>query len=138
MLDYMYELRRQNLGVRPVPKTKHGYISDPFAVPSTPVREDTGIKSEVTKLRRGKGEAPAMAYVRSLGMDAKVASEVATELGVSTNLVRKWINDPTINAPSYEVPYGKNKIYLFTSEDIQELRDHIHKQRTPLPRPRNP
>lgn len=139
MLDYLFELRRQQRGVRPVPSTS--YIDDPFKVPEQAkplpeTRPDTGVTSHVTKLRYAKGEAPAMAYVRSLGMDAKVASEVAEELQVSTNLVRKWVKDPAVKAPSYEVPYGKNKIYLFTPEDVDELRAFQARQRTPLPRQR--
>jgi hypothetical protein len=110
--------------------------TDPFKVPEprTPQYEDTGYPNKVEKLHYEKGEAPAMAFVRSLGMDAKVASEVATELGVSTNLVRKWGKDPSLNAPTYEVPYGKNKIYLYTPEDVEELKAHINKQRTPVVR----
>ena len=112
-------------------------ITDPFRVPALPeTRPDTGAESRVTKLRYAKGESPAMAYVRSLGTNAKVASEVAEELGVSTNLVRKWVKDPEINAPTYEVPYGKNRIYLFTPEDVDELREHLAAQRSPVVRVR--
>lgn len=110
-------------------------VTDPFKVPALPeTRPDTGAESKVTKLRYAKGESPAMAYVRSLGMNAIVASEVAETLGVSTNLVRKWVKDPEIKAPTYEVPYGKNKIYLFTPEDVEELRKIVAAQRTPVVR----
>jgi hypothetical protein len=133
LYDNLYELRRQNRGVRATVKGKPP-ITDPFQVqPDARVhREDTGYPNKVEKLHYEKGEAPAMAYVRSLGMDAKVASEVAAELGVSTNLIRKWGKDPDIPAPSYEVPYGKNKIYLYTPEDVEALRAHQAKQRTPI------
>jgi hypothetical protein len=136
MLDYLFELKRQQRGVRTVSK-QQSYIQDPFRVPELPeTRPDTGVESKVTKLRYTKGEAPATAYVRSLGMDAVVASEVAALLGVSTNLVRKWVKDPAVKAPTYEVPYGKNKIYLFTPEDVEELRDHLARQRTAVVRRR--
>lgn len=115
--------------------SKQPLVADPFAVPALPeTRPDTGAESKVTKLRYAKGEAPAMAYVRSLGMNAQVASEVAEELGVSTNLVRKWVKDPAIKAPTYEVPYGRNKIYLFTPEDVEELRAIVAAQRSPVVR----
>lgn len=128
MVDYLYELKRQNEGVRPV---NANFISDPFKVPEW---HDTKVPTRVEKLKYEKGEAPAIAYVRSLGMNALVASQVADEIGCSVQLVRKLQKDKRVKAPSFEVPYGRNKIYLYTPEDVEELRQHLTKQRVPRPR----
>lgn len=104
-------------------------IQDPFAVPEW---RDTGITTAPTaKLKYGKGEAPAIAYVRSLGIDGLVASQVADEVGCSVQLIRKLQKDPDLNAPSLEVPYGKNKIYIYTRADVEEIRAYWNRQRSP-------
>lgn len=133
MLDYLYELRRQSEGVTPV--SNKPLISDPFQVPGG-AWKDTQAETKVSKLKYAKGEAPAIAYVRSLGMDALVASQVADEINCSVQMVRKLQKDPGIKAPSYEVPYGKNKIYLYTHEDVEELRRYLLAQRQPRARER--
>jgi hypothetical protein len=32
------------------------------------------------------------------------------------------------------VPYGRNKIYLYTPEDVEEIRQHLLEQRKPRAR----
>lgn len=105
-------------------------ITDPFA---TPQWQDTGITSKPvikpSKLRYEKGEAPAKAYIRSLGIDGLLASEVADEVGCSVQLIRKLQKDSAFKAPSLVTPYGKNKIYIYTPEDVEEIRQYWHSQR---------
>lgn len=134
MTDYLHELRRQEKGVTvnaPKPAT------NPFALPTF---EDTGIKTtpsastKVQKIEYQEREAPAIAYVRSLGIDALVASQVAKELNVSVQLVRKLRKDEQFTAPSMEVPFGTNVIYLYTPEDVEELRAYVQRSRTPRAR----
>lgn len=132
-VDYLAELRRQDEGVRQVGTSKVP-ITDPFSIPpgvTTPEWNDTGVTTGVTRLKYAKGEAPAKAYVRSLGIDGKLASEVADEVGCSVQLVRKLQKDPDIKAPSLFVPYGKNKIYIYTPEDVEEIRGYWRHQRQP-------
>jgi hypothetical protein len=135
LTDYLHELRRQEIGVKPVNTPKPA--TNPFAVP---VYEDTGLKTtpqastKVKKIEYGEHEAPAIAYVRSLGIDAQVSSQVAEELGVSVQLVRKLRTSGDFKAPSLEVPFGKNKIFLYTPEDVEELRAYVQRSRTPRPR----
>jgi hypothetical protein len=125
LVDYLSELRRLDRGV--MARTDH--LIDPFKIP-----EDTGIKTNVTRIKYEGRVAPSKAFVRSLGMDALVASEVAEELNVSPIHIRRLIDHPDLDAPSYVVPYGKNHIYLYTPEDVEELRKFIAKQRGPQPR----
>jgi hypothetical protein len=131
MVDYLYELRRQNKGVQKMPKGKPiaGLVADPFKVPDW--KDDTEATTRVEKLKYAKGEAPAIAYVRSLGMNALVASQVADEVGCSVQLVRKLQKDDSFKAPSFQVPYGKNKIFLYTPEDVEEIRQYVINQRKP-------
>jgi len=137
MTDYLHELRRQEKGARKVDNPKP--TTNPFEVP---VYQDTGIKTtpeastKAKKITRVKGEAPAIAYVRSLGIDALVSSQVADEVGMSVQLVRKLRKNPAFKAPSMEVEYGQTIIYLYTPEDVEELRAYWNRTRTPRPRSR--
>jgi len=93
------------------------------------VRENTTPKKRSKKMdheRKGAPgrESPVISYVRSLG-DYKVSSEVAEELGVSIELVRKMARNRVTQAPSYVAPFGETHVNLYTDEDIQALRDHL-------------
>lgn len=141
LIDLVYELRREAKGVRAGPP-----VTDPFAVPDWGPPKDTGIATSKTietksfagtrpaKVTRNQGESTAEAYVRSLGIEALMTTQVAELLGVSPQLVRKWRNDDSVSAPSLEVPFGKNVIYLYTPEDVAELRRKLVGSRTPRPR----
>lgn len=129
-IDYLTELRRQNEGVRQVGINRDP-IPDPFQVPEW---RDTGVTTRTTKIKYKPGEAPAKAYIRSLGIEGLLASEVADEVGCSVNLVRKLQKDPDIKAPSLEVGYGKNKIYVYLPADVEEIRTYWNDRRTLRPR----
>lgn len=76
--------------------------------------------------RKGvKGRTPpVIAYVRNLG-DYFTSSEVAEQLDVSPGWVRKAARERWTQAPSWVAPYGRNHVYLFTSEDVEALRSYL-------------
>lgn len=51
-------------------------------------------------------------------------SEVAEILGRSPTTIRRATKNQNIKAPSYQITQGKNLYYLFTPEDVEELRRH--------------
>lgn len=52
-------------------------------------------------------------------------SEVAKMVNRSPNTVRRTIGKPGIHAPSYQVKQGGLEIYLYTPDDVEELRKHF-------------
>ena len=72
--------------------------------------------------------SPVTEYVRSLGNDYRTTQEVADVLGVSPNTVRKFAKDPDLKAPTYLAPFGKTVVYLYTTEDVDELKAHLAKR----------
>ena len=65
---------------------------------------------------------PSTRFVRALDGDFYMLREAAEMLGVSTQTLRKTVHDEKINAPSFWVMFGKLKIYLYTRDDIEEVR----------------
>lgn len=131
LVDYLAELTRQTKGVRPMVK---GPVPDPFQVPfKSP--EDTGIKGRaVPQIKNTKKLSPAKAFVAALGVDGKTMNEVAAELGVSRTYMIKLLEVSALKAPSLVAPFGTRKIYVYTPEDREELRDYIARERTAVPR----
>lgn len=95
--------------------------------------------------RKGK-PSPVTNYVRSLGEDPdqyKTTHEVAKELGISTQFLRKMAKEKVTQAPSFVAPFGRLRVYLYTKDDIEELRQHLADRRQifrtdevdPLPEP---
>lgn len=71
-------------------------------------------------------ESPVMKYVRNLaGGPFFTAIEVANQVGVSVQAVRKYAKNPELKAPSHFAPFGRLKIYLYTKEDVQEIQDYL-------------
>jgi len=84
------------------------------------VAHEVGIRKDNKKL------SPAERHVRSLGCDFFMVSEVAEVLGISPATVRKLIPNDDLDAPSFWVRFGdKAQIYLYTAQDVQELRDYL-------------
>lgn len=98
----------------------------------TPGEDDTKIKPKgvVPRLRDTRKVGPAKAYLDSLGIGAKSLLEVARELGVSANTLRKLLGDPELNAPSYIADWGARQIYVYTPDDVAELKAYFAKQRS--------
>lgn len=82
--------------------------------------------SQMSKGRPSPRVSPVIRYVRSLGEDYLTSGEVAEQLGVSPSYIRK-LEDVT-NTPSYSAPFGKFRIRIYTPEDVQALREEIHKR----------
>lgn len=70
-------------------------------------------------------DTPAVSYVKSIDPDYCTIGEVAEILDVSTATLRNWMKDPDhpTAAPSLQGHLGKMKIYIYTPEDVQALRD---------------
>lgn len=105
------------------------------ADPLTPVfsaTEDTGIDAGpiVPRLRNTQKIGPARAYLDSLGIGAKSMAEVARMLGVSVRTMRELLEVEELSAPSYVADWGQRTIYVYTPEDVAELRAHLAKQRS--------
>lgn len=142
LVDYLAELTRTTKGVRPM--AGKAPIADPFKVDFHPP-QDSGIKSghAIPKLKDTTKISPAIAAVRALGMGAKTAQEVATELGVSKNKIRALMGAPGVKAPSYVKPLGTKgrKVFIYTPEDVEELRAYLARERSPeglIPRTAEP
>lgn len=90
----------------------------------------------MTQRHRGKKgrTSPVIQYVRSLGKDYRTTQEVADELGLSPNTIRKFAKDPDLKAPSYVAPFGKTVVRLYTPEDLEELRRHLADRQRVVPR----
>jgi hypothetical protein len=65
---------------------------------------------------------PSTRFVRSLDGEYFMLREAAEILGISSQALRKTVHDKTINAPSFWVMFGKLKIYLYTRDDVEEIR----------------
>lgn len=108
--------------------------SDPFQVPFMSP-DDTGIKGRaVPQIKNTRRLSPAKAFVAALGVDGKTMNEVAAELGISRTYMLKLLHEPALKAPSLVAKFGTRKIYVYTPDDRQELRDYIARERTPIPR----
>lgn len=52
-------------------------------------------------------------------------SEVAKMLDKSPHTVRRHIGKPGLKAPSYQIKQGGLEIYLYTPDDVEELRKYF-------------
>ena len=57
-------------------------------------------------------------------------TEVAEKLSCSVSTLRRLVDSPDLKAPSYETKTGQMKLYLYTEEDVEELRKHLNPQVT--------
>lgn len=76
------------------------------------------------------GASPAARLVSALDGQYYLLSEVAEILGKSQMTIRRAMYNKRVKAPSLELNQGKMKIYLYTTDDIQELRDYYAPQVT--------
>lgn len=53
-------------------------------------------------------------------------SEVAKILGVGTRKLRKLLDDPNIKAPSKQAWMGEMKVFLYSEEDVEELKQYFN------------
>jgi len=69
---------------------------------------------------------PATKFVRSLSGDYYLLREAAVALGVSPRVLRHYIKrGETSLGPSYAANMGKVRIYLYTAEDVERIREKL-------------
>lgn len=68
--------------------------------------------------------SPAEQFVRNLDGEYYLLSEAAEILGVAKNTLRRLIVTDKVKAPSYIDSLGKMKFYIFSKEDIEEVRQY--------------
>lgn len=78
----------------------------------------------------GGGISPAARLVSSLDGQYYLLSEVADILNKDQMTIRRAMYKGRVNAPSYEVWEGKMKVYIYTADDIQELREYFEPKLT--------
>lgn len=66
--------------------------------------------------------SPADKLISKLDGTYYKMSEVSEILGISTRVLRRLLKDPTLSAPSLVYRKGKLFIYLYTPEDVEDLR----------------
>lgn len=71
------------------------------------------------------GASPAARLVSELDGEYFMVSEVAEILGKDARTIRRAMYNKRVNAPSYETRQGNMRVYLYTQDDIQELRDYF-------------
>jgi hypothetical protein len=71
------------------------------------------------------GVSPAARLVSSLDGQYYMLSEVAEILGKDPMTLRRAMYKDRVKAPSFEVKQGKMKVYAYTADDIQELREYF-------------
>ena len=77
------------------------------------------------------GISPAARLVSSLDGQYYLLSEVADILNKDQMTIRRAMYRGRVKAPSYEVMEGKMKVYLYTPEDIVELREYFTPKLSP-------
>lgn len=83
--------------------------------------------SEIDRIRR---KSPADQLLEDLGDEYKKLTEVAKEVGVHAETLRRLCRSDKVNAPSKAIKQGGMLMYLFTKEDVQEVADYFNKGRT--------
>jgi predicted transcriptional regulator len=78
------------------------------------------------RLNRTEGEfvPPSDALISSLDGTYYKLSEAVILTGKSASTLRRLMKKNLVKAPSGMVRQGKNTYYLYTPEDIQEIRDY--------------
>lgn len=82
------------------------------------------------RLNRTEGTfvPPSDALISSLDGTYYKLSEAVILTGKSASTLRRLMKKNLVKAPTGEIYQGKNKYYLYTPEDIQEIRDYYTKQ----------
>lgn len=77
-------------------------------------------------MTKTKRTDPATSFVRQLEGDWYMLREAAELVGVSQFTLRKLIfNEAEGLVPSHYTMFGRNKIYLYTKDDIDRIRAHF-------------
>lgn len=68
--------------------------------------------------------SPAEVYVRNLNGEYYLLGEVAELVGIAKNTLRRLITTEKVKAPSLIGSLGGMSFYIFTKEDVAEIRDY--------------
>lgn len=98
------------LVIRTTPKAQSGETV--VATVQTPVR-DTPVHRFVNQLRAKDG------------VHYRTTAEVSADLGVSVGWIHKIQRNPSVRAPSKTAYLGRVKVYLYTPEDVEEIRRYL-------------
>lgn len=92
-------------------------------------------KGEVVP-NRGK-VSPAETYVRNLPGKNYLLSEVAKMVDMDSHTIRRLIKaDPQrVNAPSLIGRMGNQEIYVFTEDDVEEIRAYYERRYSVINKP---
>jgi hypothetical protein len=74
--------------------------------------------------------APVIAYVRQLGPGHFTYEEAAAALGLTGLQLRRWAGrNWELYGPRHEVIYGKQRMAIWTTEDIHRVKKNMQKQK---------
>jgi hypothetical protein len=73
-------------------------------------------------------KSPADRLVESLDGEYFKLTDVAIQLNVSESSLRRLRKREGLRAPSFEIRQGGMHIYLYTPDDVDELRNYYAKQ----------
>lgn len=77
--------------------------------------------------RRSTQQSPIDLAIARLDGTYYKMSEAAKLVGVSQITLRRLLDNESVKAPSEELVMGKVVTYLYTPEDIKELKEHFRK-----------
>jgi transcriptional regulator with XRE-family HTH domain len=108
------------------------------AVPDEPPKKKRGrprkepSKKTVVPARKVDGDTPVGRFVAKLrekdGVEYKTTAEVAAELGVSAQWIRKVQRGTVLPVPSKITMLGQIKVYIYTPEDVSLIRRYLAEQ----------
>lgn len=74
---------------------------------------------------------PVTAFVRGLDGDFYMVREAAEALGIKRHVLQRAIGNGTEGmVPSHAVMIGKMKVYLYTLEDVQRMKQIMEERKT--------
>lgn len=79
--------------------------------------------------RFDRGVSPVDVAISELDGTYYKLTETADILGVSVSTLRRLLKNEQLNAPSKEMRYGAIFVYLYTPEDVDEIRAYIENRR---------
>lgn len=80
---------------------------------------------DVADVQAQSRTSPAQRIIESLDGDFKTMRQTAQEVGVHIETLRRLCRTDRVKAPSKATKSGKLVIYLFTPEDVQEVKDYF-------------
>jgi hypothetical protein len=82
-----------------------------------------------SEIKRSPRKSPADQLLDDLEGDFSKLTDVAREVGVHPETLRRLCRTDKVNAPSHAVQQGGMTMYLFTPEDVDELKSYFARGR---------